>query len=53
MKTYRPAHHTHALAVTPIEFAVILIEVDLFRCVRDALRDNDSAIPAVEVGPLD
>ena len=25
----------------------------MFRRVRDALRDNDSAIPAVEIGPLD
>jgi hypothetical protein len=47
------AHHPHPLAVAPIEFAAILIEVDLFRRVCDALRDNDSAIPAVEIGPLD
>src|SRR6202040_2398118 len=47
------AHHPHALAVAPIEFAAVLIEVDLFRRVCDALRDNDSAIPAIEVRPLD
>ena len=47
------AHHAHALAVAPIELAACLIEVDLFRRVSDALRDNDPAIPAVEVGALD
>jgi hypothetical protein len=46
-------HYPHALAVAPIEFAAVLIEVDLFRRVRDALRDNDSAIPTIEVDPLD
>ena len=47
------AHHAHALAVAPVEFAVLLIEVDLLRRVGDALRDDDLAIPAVEVGALD
>jgi SNF2 helicase protein/SNF2 domain-containing protein len=47
------AHHPHALAVAPIEFAAALIEMDLFRSVRDASRDNHSAIPAIEIGPLD
>ena len=47
------AHHPHALAVAPIEFAAVLIEVDLFRRVCDALRNDDLAIPAVEVGALD
>src|SRR5262249_33070129 len=47
------AHHAHALAIAPIELAVRLIEVHLFRCVRDALRDDDLTIPSVEVGALD
>src|SRR5262249_13689676 len=47
------AHHAHALAVAPIELAVRLIEMELFRCVGDALWDDDPAIPAVEVGALD
>ena len=47
------AHHPHALAVAPIEFAAVLIEVDLLRRVRDALRDDDHAVPAVEIGALD
>ena len=47
------AHHAHAFAVAPIEFAVFLIEVDLLRRVRDALRDDDLAVAAVEVGALD
>ena len=47
------AHHAHALAVAPIELAVFLIEMDLFRRVGDALRNDDPAIPAVEVGALD
>ena len=47
------AHHAHALAVAPIELAAVLIEVDLFRRVGDALRDDDPAVPAVEVGALD
>src|SRR5262249_11884392 len=47
------AHHAHALAVAPIELAAVLIEVDLLRRVRDALRDNDLAVAAVEVGALD
>ena len=47
------AHHAHPLAVAPIELAALLIEVDLLRRVRDALRDDDLAIPAVEVGALD
>ena len=46
------SHHPHALAIAPIEFAAVLFEVDLFRRVRDALRDNDFAIPAVEIGLL-
>src|SRR5258708_39609430 len=46
-------HYPHALPVAPIELTAVLIELDLFRRVRDALRDNDPAIPAVEVGPLD
>ncbi|WP_347338803.1 hypothetical protein [Bradyrhizobium vignae] len=46
-------HHAHALAVAPVELAVLLIEVDLLRRVGDALRDDDLAIPAVEVGALD
>jgi hypothetical protein len=48
-----PQWVTAGIAVAPIELAVFLIEMDLFRRVRDALRDSDSAIPAVEVGPLD
>ena len=47
------AHHAHAFAVAPIEFAAFLIEVDLFRRVGDALRDDDPAVLAVEVGALD
>ena len=47
------SHHAHALAIAPIELAVFFIEVDLFRRVGNALRDNDPAIPAVEVGTLD
>src|SRR5262245_6468625 len=47
------AHYAHALAVAPIELAVLLIEVELFRRVGDTLRDDDLAIAAVEVGSLD
>src|SRR6185295_17166918 len=47
------AHHPHALAVAPIELAAVLLEVDLFWRVRDALRDDDPALPAVEIGALD
>ena len=47
------AHHPHALAIAPIELAVFLIEVNLFRRVGDALRNDDPAVAAVEVGALD
>ena len=47
------AHHPHALAVAPIELAVFLIEVHLLRRVRNALRDDDPAIPAIDIGALD
>ena len=47
------AHHAHALAVAPIELAALLIEVDLFRRVRDPLRNDDPTVLAVEVGALD
>src|SRR5262249_51139090 len=47
------AHHAHALAVAPVELATVLIEVELFRCVGDALRDDDLGVLAVEVGALD
>src|SRR5207237_4908195 len=39
------AHHAHALAVAPIELARVLLEMDLFRRVRDALWNDDPAIP--------
>ena len=47
------AHHAHTLAVAPIEFVIFLCEMELFRRVGDALRDDDLAIAAVEVGALD
>src|SRR5262252_1116210 len=47
------AHHAHALAVAPIELAVLLIEVKLLRRVGAAWRDDDLAIPSIEVGALD
>src|SRR5262249_39009776 len=47
------AHHTHALPVAPIELALVLLEMDLLRREGDALRDDDPAIPAVEVGAFD
>jgi hypothetical protein len=45
-------HHAHALAVAPIKLALRLVEVDLFRRVRDALRNDDLAIPAIDVRAL-
>jgi hypothetical protein len=47
------AHDAHAFAVGPVELAAGLIEVDLFRRMRDAGWDDDPAVFAVEVGPLD
>jgi hypothetical protein len=47
------AHHSHALAVAPIELAVFLIEVDLLWRMRDPLRNDDLAVLAVDVGALD
>ena len=47
------AHHAHALAVAPIELSARLLEMDLLRREGDALRDDDLAIPAIEVGALD
>ncbi len=47
------AHHTHTLAVAPIELAALLIEDDLLRRVGDALCDDYLAVLAVDVGALD
>jgi hypothetical protein len=46
------AHHPHALAVAPIEFAARLLQVNLLWRERDALGDDDLAIAAIEVGTL-
>src|ERR1700689_2964099 len=47
------AHHTHALAIAPIELAAFLIENDLLRCMGDSLGDDDLAVLTVDVGALD
>ena len=47
------AHHAHSFAVAPVELAVLLIELDLFRRERAALWNDHSAITAVDVGALD
>src|ERR1700722_9718492 len=46
-------HPTHARTVAPVEPEAVLIEMDLFRRVRNASRNNDPAIPTVEIGTLD
>ena len=38
------AHHAHPFAVAPVELAVLLIELDLLRRERAALRNDDPAI---------
>ena len=47
------AHHPHPFAVAPVELAVLLIEVDLLWRERVARRNDDPAIPSVEIGALD
>ena len=47
------SHHPHAFAVAPIEPAVVLIEVKLLGCEGGALRNDDPAISAVQIGALD
>jgi hypothetical protein len=47
------AHHAHALAIAPVELAARLIEVKLFRRLGAAWRDDDLAIPSIEVDSLD
>src|SRR5262249_19001164 len=46
-------HDPHAFAVAPVKLAAFLLEVHLFRRVGAAWRDNDPAVPPIEVGALD
>jgi hypothetical protein len=47
------AHHAHAFSIAPIELATGLVEMNLLRCVRDALRDDDHAVLAIQVDAFD
>src|SRR5207248_8959853 len=47
------AHHAHSFAVAPVQLAVGLVEMQLFRGVRAALGDDRRAIPPVEIDALD
>src|SRR6516225_1046976 len=47
------AHHPHPFAIAPVKLTVLLIEMDLLRGERAALRNDDPAIASVDVGALD
>ncbi|HTO66669.1 MAG TPA: hypothetical protein VMM15_36090, partial [Bradyrhizobium sp.] len=47
------AHHSHALAVAPIELSALLVDLHLLWCERCALWNDDPAILPVEVDALD
>ena len=47
------AHDAHPFAVAPVQLAVLLVELELLRRERAALRNDRRAIPPVEVGALD
>src|SRR6516162_8543038 len=47
------AHDAHSLSVAPVEFAILLIEMNLLGRERGALRNDDFSILAIDVGALD
>src|SRR5207245_4708618 len=47
------SHHAHPLAIAPVEFAVVLVEMALLRRERVADRNDGRTVLPVEVGALD
>src|SRR6202041_2330291 len=46
-------HHTHTLAVRPVELSTLLLEMELLRRERAAFGNDESTIAAVEIRAFD
>src|SRR5262249_23306297 len=46
------AHHAHSFAIAPVDFAISLVELELFRRERNTLRNDHAPFLPVKSAPL-